>query len=83
MEATQKWSEFDGSIQKPDETVDEESRHKERRARELRVMVERAEKALDGNRQLLEKKRAEREKRNMGAVAPGGNRDVESGLWFR
>ncbi|CAF9918847.1 hypothetical protein IMSHALPRED_004438 [Imshaugia aleurites] len=85
MATTPKWSDFDGSIQKPAMTADEERRHQERKARELRIMVQRGEVALEGNRRLVEKNRVEREGRKGGGVGRGlcDERDGKAGVWFR
>ncbi len=57
-------------MKKPTMTAEDEKKHKERKARELQVMLERAEVALEGNRRLFGKKRAggtnDRKNRNDG-----------------
>ena len=55
---TQKWSDLQESMKKPRMTEDEEKKHKERKARELQIMLERAEIALEGNRRLFGEGRA-------------------------
>ena len=54
---TQKWSDLQESMKKPTRTPEEEKKHKERKAHELRVMLERAEVALEGNKKYLGKGR--------------------------
>ena len=44
-------------MNKPTMSADEEKKHKERKAREFQIMLERAERALEGNRWLFEQKR--------------------------
>ena len=53
---TQEWSDLQKSMKKPARTEEEEKKHKERKAREMKVMLERAEVALEGNKKLFEKK---------------------------
>ena len=55
---TQKWSDLLASMEKPAMTANDEKKHKERKARELRIMLERAEIALEGNRRLVGMKRS-------------------------
>lgn len=59
MDDAQKRSDFEQSIKKTTMTEDEIRMQKERKAHELQVMVGRAHTALEGNRQLLEKRRLE------------------------
>ena len=54
---TQHWSDLQASMAKSTMTADEEKRHKERKARELQIMLERARIALEGNRRLFGQKR--------------------------
>ena len=54
---TQEWSDLQKSMKKPTRTAEEEKKHKERKAREMKLMLERAEVALEGNRKLFEKKK--------------------------
>lgn len=68
---TQKWEDLQASIQKATTmTAEEQKQHKERKARELQTMLERAEVALEGNRKLFGKKKV-------------GTRRDESGVYFR
>ncbi|CAD6591718.1 MAG: hypothetical protein ASARMPRED_005567 [Alectoria sarmentosa] len=60
MDAAQKRLDFETSIKKPAAmTEDEIKKQKERKARELQSMLERAERAVEGNRRLLAKKKLE------------------------
>ncbi|KAF6231723.1 hypothetical protein HO173_010025 [Letharia columbiana] len=61
MDYTQKWSDLEGCIKKSVMTEEEEKKRKERKAHQLRIMVERADTALEGNKRLLEKRRGEME----------------------
>ena len=70
---TQEWSDLQKSMKKPTRTEEEEKKHKERKARELKVMLERAEVALEGNKKLFEKK---------GRPRAAKTREVESSEWF-
>ena len=70
---TQKWSDLQESMKKPTRTEEEEKKHKERKARELKVMLERAEVALEGNKKLFEKK---------GRPKATKTREIESSEWF-
>ena len=54
---TQEWSVLQASMNKPTMTADEEKKHKERKARDFQIMLERAETALEGNRCLFGKGR--------------------------
>ena len=53
---SQKWEDLQQSMKKPTRTEEEEKKHKDRKARELKTMLERAEVALEGNKKLFEKK---------------------------
>lgn len=55
LDYTQEWSDLQESMKKPKMTADEEKKHKERKARELKIMLERAEAALEGNRKVFGK----------------------------
>ena len=58
IDYTQEWSALKAEIkQKIAMTPEEEKKHKERKARELQTMLERAEKALEGNERLFGKKK--------------------------
>ena len=70
---TQEWSDLQKSMKKATRTDEEEKKHQERKARELKVMLERAEVALQGNKKLFEKK---------GRPRATKTRDVESREWF-
>lgn len=61
MDFTQKWSDLEGCIKKSVMTEEEEKKQKERKAHQLRIIVERADTALEGNKRLLEKRRGEME----------------------
>ena len=64
MDAAQKRFDFETSIKKPAAmTEDEVKKQKERKARELQSMLERAERAVEGNRRLLAKKKVRGETR--------------------
>lgn len=56
LDYTQEWSDLQESMKKPTMTADEEKKHKERKARELKIMLERAEAALEGNRKVFGKR---------------------------
>lgn len=72
---TQEWSDLQKSMKKPIRTEEEEKKYKERKARERKVMLERAEVALAGNKKLFEKK---------GRPRATKTREVESSeLFFR
>lgn len=59
---------------KPARTAEEEQAYKERKARELRVMLERAEVALEGNRKLFDEGGKKKKKGRVNAMAMGGSR---------
>ncbi|CAF9941063.1 MAG: hypothetical protein ALECFALPRED_008979, partial [Alectoria fallacina] len=63
MDAAQKRSDFETSIKKPAMTEDEVKKQKERKAHELQIMLERADRAVEGNRRLLAKKKVQGERR--------------------
>lgn len=59
MDHAQKRWEVEMSIRKPTMTEDDGRNLEERKAHELQIMIERADMALEGNRNLLGKRRAE------------------------
>ena len=54
------WPDFGERIEKSTMTEDEKRELKERKARKLQSMVERADMALEGNKRLLDKRQVEK-----------------------
>lgn len=59
MDDVQKWSSFGERAEQSPMTEDEEKNQKERKARKLQIIVEGADMAIEGNRRLVNKRRAE------------------------
>ena len=70
---SQKWEDLQQSMKKPTRTEEEEKKYSERKARELKTMLERAEVALEGNKKLFEKK---------GRPRATKTREIENSEWY-
>ena len=70
---SQEWEDLQQSMKKPARTEEEEKKYSERKARELKTMLERAEVALEGNKKLFEKK---------GRPKVTKTREIENSEWY-